>query len=74
MKKYGRSTVSEFLGDLIVYRNLIPVDPRLPSLADIWEPIGLSSSGIPRKTTPEYARVLTYLLQQARHLDLWEYQ
>ncbi len=69
MKKYGRSTVSEFLGDLIVYRNLIPVDPRLPLLADIWEPIGLPSSGIPRKTTPEYARVIAFLLQRARHLE-----
>jgi hypothetical protein len=60
--------VSEFLGDMIVYRNLIPIDPRLPSLADSWEKIGLSSSSIPRKTTPEYARVIAYLLQQARHL------
>ena len=68
MKKYGRSTVSEFLGDLILYRNLVPVDPSLPSLAEIWEPIGLSSTKIPRKTTPEYARVIAYLLGQARHL------
>jgi hypothetical protein len=68
MQKYGRSTVREFLGDLIVYRNLVPVDPRLPSLAESWESIGLPSSGIPRKTTPEYARVIAYLLGQARHL------
>ncbi len=65
MKKFGRSTVSEFLGDFVVYRNLDPVDPRLPPLAEIREPVGLSSSGIPRKTTPEYARVIAYLLQQA---------
>jgi hypothetical protein len=68
MKRYGRSTVSEFLEDLIVYRNLVPIDSRLPSLADSWEKIGLSSSSIPRKTTPEYARVIAYLLQQARQL------
>jgi len=68
MKKYGRSTVSEFLGDLLVYRNLVPVDPSLPSLSEIREPIGLSSTKIPRKTTPEYARVIAYMLGQARHL------
>jgi hypothetical protein len=68
MKRYGRSKVSEFLGDMIVYRNLVPIDQRLPSLADSWGQIGLSSSAIPRKTTPEYARVLAYLLGQARQL------
>jgi hypothetical protein len=68
MKRYGKSTVSEFLEDLIVYRNLVPVDPRLPSLADSWEKIGLSSSAVPRKTTPEYALVMAHLLLLARQL------
>ena len=30
MKVYGRTTVSEFLGDRVVFRNLEPVDERLP--------------------------------------------
>lgn len=68
MKRYGRSKVSDFLGDMIIYRNLVPIDRRLPSLADSWQEIGLSSSAIPRKTTPEYARVMVYLLGQARQL------
>jgi hypothetical protein len=62
MKSYGRSTVSEFLGDNIVFRNLIPVDPHLPGLPDIWEAAGLASNRVPRKTTQEYAKVITYLL------------
>ena len=62
MKSYGRSTVSEFLGDNIVFRNLIPVDPHLPGLPDIWEAAGLASNRVPRKTTPQYAKVITYLL------------
>jgi len=69
MKKYGRTTVSEFLGDFIVYRNLVPVDSRLPSLSEISEPLGLLPGMIPRKTTFEYARVITYLVEQARKLD-----
>jgi hypothetical protein len=68
MKKYGRSTVSEFLGDYLVYRNLDPVDPRLPSFAEIRRQIGLSTGGIPRKTSPEYARAIAYLLQSASQL------
>ena len=30
MKNYGRTSIHEFLGDLVVYRNLMPLDPRLP--------------------------------------------
>jgi hypothetical protein len=67
MNKYGRSAVSEFLGDNIIYRNLIPVDPGLPALPDIWEQVGLQSSRVPRKTTPEYARVIVHILQHISH-------
>ena len=69
MKKYGRTSVSEFLGDFIVYRNLVPVDLRLPPLPEISESLGLMEGVIPRKTTFEYARVITYLVEQARKLD-----
>lgn len=69
MKKYGRSTVSEFLGDFVVYRNLDPIDSRLPSLAETRERIGISSGGIPRKTSPEYAQVIAYLLQSISQLQ-----
>jgi hypothetical protein len=68
MKKYGRSTVSEFLGDLVVYRNLDPIDSRLPSLAEVKERASISTRGIPRKTTPEYARVIANLLLDASNL------
>ena len=35
MKNYGRTSVHEFLGDFVVYRNLLPVDQRLPGLSEI---------------------------------------
>jgi len=69
MKNYGRTSVYEFLGDLVVYRNLVPADPRLPPLAEVRQHVGLPDDVIPRKSAPEYARVMVYLLQQARALD-----
>jgi len=69
MKNYGLTSVSEFLDDRVVYRNLVPLDPRLPALADIRPRLGLPEDLVPRKTAPEYAQVIVYLLRAARALD-----
>ena len=69
MKNYGRTSVHEFLGDSVVYRNLMPVDTRLSSLEEVRERFGIASNFIPRKSMPEYADVLAYILQQARMLQ-----
>ena len=68
MKVFGRSKVSEFLGDFVVYRNLVPCDNRLPSLDDLRQNVDLPPGQIPRKSDPNYARVIVYLLQAARKL------
>ncbi len=67
-KTFGRTTVSEFLGDFIVYRNLIPADPRLPPLEEVGRQLHLPPGYVPRKIEPDYARVIVHLLQQARAL------
>ena len=69
MKNYGRSSVSEFLDDRIVYRNLVPADSRLPDLAQIRPLVGLSEGLVPRKSEVEYARVIAHLLCEARAMD-----
>ena len=69
MKNHGRSSVSEFLDDRIVYRNLVPVDSRLPALAQVRPLVGLSEGLVPRKSEVEYARVIAHLLREARALD-----
>ncbi len=69
MKNYGRTSIHEFLGDLIVYRNLTPLDSRLPSLAELRSQVELPVGVTPRKSQPEYARVIVQLLQRARALD-----
>jgi len=69
LKCFGRTSISSFLGDFIVYRNIIPIDPRLPSMEEILKTLGKSSLAIPRKTSPEYAEILTALLREARAQD-----
>ena len=43
MKNYGRTSVHAFLGDLFVYRNLVPLDSRLPGLEAVWKQLDLPS-------------------------------
>ncbi|HSG15095.1 MAG TPA: hypothetical protein VLE70_02080 [Anaerolineae bacterium] len=69
MKLYGNAAVSEFLDDNVIYRNLKPIDERLPSLDDLREMVGLPSGLIPRKSTPKYAQVVAEILTAARRLD-----
>jgi hypothetical protein len=69
MQNYGLSSVAEFLGDRIVYRNLDAVDGRLPRLADMRAEVGVPANTIPRKSEADYARVIVHLLRLARALD-----
>lgn len=68
MKCCGLSTLADFWGDFIVYRNLKPADPRLPALGDLREKLNLSPGVVPRKNEPDYARVVVEILAQARQL------
>jgi hypothetical protein len=69
MKYFGRTTVSEFLDDRVVYRNLAPVDQRLPTLRELRAEIGLEEGYIPRKSEADYARVIVALLRHAQALQ-----
>lgn len=69
MKTYGCSSVSEFIQDRIVYRNLEPVDQDLPSLTDYWAQTGQPSLSIPRKHEPLYAKYIAWLLRFALQQD-----
>jgi len=69
MKIYDRTSVHEFLGDLVVFRNLAPPDERLPRLDDLREPARVPPGVTPRKSQPAYGRVVAELLRAARKLD-----
>ena len=66
MKLYGKTSISEFLGDRLVYRNLEPADKGLPSLSNLGPMVGLPIGRIPRKTETDYALVIVNLLRVAQ--------
>lgn len=66
LRSYGRSTISEFLEDFIVYRGLNPSDPNLPDYTALAAAAGWTGVGLPRKHEPGYARLVCHLLQYAR--------
>lgn len=69
MKVHGRTSISEFLGDFLVYRNLNPVDARLPEFPVLQAAVGLGRGSIPRKSNPEYGRVIVEILNRICALD-----
>lgn len=69
MNLFGKSNVAEFLGDFVVYRNLIPMDERLPKLSELREKLNLPPNEIPRKHELAYAQVIVELLRAARRLE-----
>jgi hypothetical protein len=63
---WQRGTLADVMDDWLVYRNLEPVDGRVPGLRQTWAEIGLDHYGLPRKTTLEYAAVLNHFLTVAQ--------
>jgi len=66
---HGLTSLQEFLGDFVVYRNLIPADGRLPAVDGLREDLGLDRNALPRKAEPDYGRVVAEMLRRARALD-----
>ena len=68
MKIYGSTSLHEILGDMIVYRNLDPVDARLPRFEKIRNSVNIPTGKFPRKGKPAYAEVVVQLLRAAANL------
>lgn len=56
----------DVFGDMIVYRNLNPVDPRIPRYDEAWREMGATSPIPPRKLDMAYAAALAWLLERGR--------
>jgi len=69
LQLHGMASLSEMVGDLLIFRNLAPVDRRLPCFDDAWAEMGFASPRRPRKLEPAYARAAIWFLRRARALD-----
>lgn len=65
----GKNSLHALWGDFIVYRNLAPVDVRLPAFGELRGYLGLESERLPRKSDGDYGRVVAELLRLARLLE-----
>ena len=68
-ESFGRASVSDYLGERIVYRNLAPLDPQLPALSDLREMFSLPPHDVPRKSEPDYARTIVKILERAQEIE-----
>jgi hypothetical protein len=68
-KTHGLTSLHGIFRDAVVYRNLIPADPRLPAVHELGESLGLSGNAPPRKAEPAYGRVVAEMLRHAQTLD-----
>jgi hypothetical protein len=64
----GNGTASDLFGDQLVFRDLQPIQPSLPSIQDLRRDLGISENRIPRNLDADYGRVIARILQAAQEL------
>ncbi|MCX6043910.1 MAG: hypothetical protein NT075_02275 [Chloroflexi bacterium] len=68
VKNFGRSTLYEYFSDWVIYRNLEPMDKRLPGLKAAGYKMGLAGDRIPRKLEKDYAKAALWFGEEAQRL------
>ena len=68
LKNFGRATLADYFGDLVIYRNLEPLDRRLPGMKAAAYKMEITNDRIPRKVDPEYAKAAVWFANQAQKL------
>ena len=66
--EFGIVTLSEFLDDRIVYRDLQPIDPQYQGYNQCARTFGLDPAALPRKTDSSYAKVAVWITE---HMQEW---
>lgn len=67
-QNFGRATLADFCENWVVYRNLEPVDKRIPGLKAAYMDMELRSDLIPRKQEYPYAQAAAWFLRQMQQL------
>lgn len=69
-KIWPRHSIADIFDNRIVYRNLIPLDDRIPDIEVARQALNLAEGWIPRKAKdPEYADVILFFLAHFATLD-----
>jgi len=68
VKNFGRAKLYDFFGDWVIYRNLEPLDKRLPGLKTAAYKMGLAGDHIPRKLERDYAKAALWFGEEAQRL------
>jgi hypothetical protein len=65
LKNFGKAKLSDYFGDLVVYRNLEPLDRRIPGRKNSSYKMEIPADVIPRKQDRDYAKAAVWIAQQA---------
>jgi hypothetical protein len=68
LKNYGRASLADYVGDMVIYRNLEPLDRRLPGLKNAGYRMEINTERIPRKQDLDYAKAAVWFAKQAQKL------
>lgn len=68
LQSFGRARLADFFGDLVIYRNLEPLDRRLKGLKTSSHKMDVLPDRVPRKQDPEYAKAAVWFAEQAQKL------
>lgn len=66
LENFGLAAMSDLFDDLVVYRNLEPVERKLKGLKSARVQLGLNIEGIPRKLDDAYAQVALWIIEKAQ--------
>lgn len=65
LKNYGKAKLSDYFGDLVVYRNLEPLDRRIQGRKNASYKMEIPAEIIPRKQERDYAKAAVWIARQA---------
>jgi hypothetical protein len=68
LKSFGRAKLADFFGDLVVYRNLEPLEKRLQGRRAASYKMEIPADVVPRKQDRDYAKAAVWIAKQAQKL------
>lgn len=68
LQNFGRKSLADIFDDWIVYRDLEPLEARLPGLKSSARLMEISDQRIPRKQEEDYAKAALWLVKKAQEV------